>query len=408
MIKIYIKNVKNGVLDTKFGNGNLGKKYPNSVSFPLKWDKIKAAKSYAVTLIDYEATGELGFVFIHWIAANIKKNKLKWDDSFARPEKMYQFENSMTKHATNYLLDEFYREHPDGVYFGPLPPLKDHNYRLEVFALDVENIIPEDLRHKRLFYDDFLELIKNHVLDYGITSFLYRSHGKMENNLLSKKSISKSELNAPLPKNQENFFLDFQPINFSSEALLPRENDYHVLDLDFLGKQGASPFFSARNFDLKIYSESEKIKEYVLIITSFAETNSLGVGLNSWVRVGIIKEENDYKTELKPGKNPYDLFESEYPILNSFGLFCAGSIAQKLGLDSEEKFEFIKSKYGLIYLSGLTSGQGKYQLEIFGLNSQINWSEIARNSDKPLNSFDVLQTIKSKVIGYNRTFFKLI
>lgn len=408
MIKIYIPDVKNGVLDTQFGNGNLGKKYPNSVNFPIKWDKVKGAKSYAITLIDYEATAELGFIFIHWVAANIKKNKIKWDDSFSRQDKMYQFENSMTKYATSYLLDAFYREHPDGVYFGPLPPVEDHNYRLEVFALDVENIIPDELKDKRLFYDDFLELIKNHVIDYGISSFLYRSHGKMENNLLAKKEISKSELNAALPKDQQNFFLDFQPINFSSNALSPRNGDYHLLDLEFLGKQGASPFFSARNFDLTIYSESEKIKEYVVIISSFAENYSLGVGLNSWVRVGIIKNQNDYKTILAAGKNNFDLFESEFPIQNSFASFCATAIATKVGVDSTEKFEFIKAKYGLVYLPGLTNGQGKYQIEIFGLNTLIDWSEIGRNSPKPLNSFDVLKTIKGKIIGYNRTFFKLI
>ncbi|MDW2852378.1 YbhB/YbcL family Raf kinase inhibitor-like protein [Mesomycoplasma ovipneumoniae] len=408
MIKIYIPDVKNGVLDTQFGNGNLGKKYPNSVSFPIKWDKVKGAKSYALTLIDYEATAELGFVFIHWVAANIKKNKLKWDDSFSRQDKMYQFENSMTRHANNYLLDSFYRPHPDGVYFGPLPPAQDHNYRLEVFALDVENIIPEDLKNKSLFYDDFLDLIKNHVIDFGITSFLYRSHGKVENNLLVKKQISKSELNAPLPKEQENFFLDFLPINFSSSALIARENDYHLLDIEFLGKQGASPFFSARNFDIEIYSDSDKIKEYVIMVTSFAENFSLGVGLNVWNRVGIIKQTNEYKTILSAGKNSFDLFDSEIPVYNSFGSFCADSIAKKINLDSSEKFEFIKAKYGVIYLPGLTNGQGKYQLEIFGIDQVIDWSQIARNLTKPLTSFEVLSAIKGKVVGYNRTFFKLI
>lgn len=408
MIRIYIPDVKNGVLDTKFGNGNLGKKYPNSVSFPIKWDKVKAAKSYALTLIDYEATAELGFVFINWVAANIKKNKLKWDDSFSRPDKMYQFENSMTKHANDYLLNSFYREHPDGVYFGPLPPVEDHNYRLEVFALDIDNIIPEELKNEKLFYDDFLELIKNHVIDYGISSFLYRSQGKIVKNSLTKKEITKSVLNAALPKDKQNFFLDFQPINFSSRALSPRNDDYSLLDIDFLGKQGVSPFFSARNFDLTIYAESEKIKEYVIIITSFAETKSLGVGLNSWVRVGIKKEQNDYKTILPAGRNNFELFESEFPVQNSFGSFCAIAIATKLGLDSVERFEFIKTKYGLIYLPGLTNGNGKYQLEIFGINTLINWAKIAQNSKKPLNSFDVLQTIKGKIIGYNRTFFKLI
>ncbi|SYV91580.1 Uncharacterised protein, partial [Mesomycoplasma hyorhinis] len=37
MIKIEIKDVKDGVLHTEFGNANLGGKYKNTVSFPLKW-----------------------------------------------------------------------------------------------------------------------------------------------------------------------------------------------------------------------------------------------------------------------------------------------------------------------------------------------------------------------------------
>ncbi|MBG0730801.1 YbhB/YbcL family Raf kinase inhibitor-like protein [Mycoplasma sp. 'Moose RK'] len=407
MIKITIPDVKKGVLDTQFGNGNLGKKYPNSVSFPIKWTKVKNAKSYALALIDYETTAELGFVFIHWVAANIKKNKLKWDDSFSRPDKMYQFENSMTRHANNYLLTSFYREHPDGVYFGPLPPVEDHNYRLEVFALDVENIVLPDFANKPLFYDDFLELTKNHILDSGITSFFYRSHGQIVNNSLERKPLSKAELNAPLPPEEQNFFLDFSPINFSSNALRPRENDYHLLDIDFLGKQGTSPFFSAKNFDLSIYSENEKIKEYVIMITSFAETISLGVGLNVWTRVGILKDQQNYKTDVAQGENSFQLLDNKYPVFNSFAQFCAEAIAQKIGLDSPEKFEFIKAKYGLIYLPGLTNGQGKYQLEIFGINQVIEWDQIAQNSQKALNSAVVLRQIKGKIVGYNKTIFKL-
>ncbi|WP_434335570.1 YbhB/YbcL family Raf kinase inhibitor-like protein [Mesomycoplasma hyorhinis] len=82
MIKIEIKDVKDGVLHTEFGNANLGGKYKNTVSFPLKWSKVKGAKSYAITLIDLEATGAMGIIFIHWVAANIKTNKLGWDFSF--------------------------------------------------------------------------------------------------------------------------------------------------------------------------------------------------------------------------------------------------------------------------------------------------------------------------------------
>lgn len=41
MIKIEIKDVKDGVLHTEFGNANLGGKYKNTVSFPLKWSKVK-------------------------------------------------------------------------------------------------------------------------------------------------------------------------------------------------------------------------------------------------------------------------------------------------------------------------------------------------------------------------------
>ncbi|CAT04956.1 Phospholipid-binding protein [Mesomycoplasma conjunctivae] len=406
MIKIKIPDVQGGVLNTEFGNGNLGKKYRNSVSFPIKWSKVKGARSYCVTLIDYEASGAMGVVFVHWIAANIKKNKLKWDDSFNQKAQIAQFENSVTDKASMYLLEAFYQEHPNGVYYGPFPPDTDHNYRLEVYALDVDDIFHGQPHNGNgLFYDDFLELIKNNVIDYGITSFLYRSRTEFKNQQLIEKNLTPQQLSAPLSQDIE-FFKSFDQINFSSHALSARANDYHLLNIDFLGRQGASGLYSARSFDLEIYCDNQQVVEYVVLVSSFAEVNSLGVGLINWVKVGIEKNQNHYKTRIEAQKDSWDSDTDEIKISNSFDSLSAAKIAQISGFENAGVFDFVKQGYGIIYFPLLTNGQGKYVLEIFGIDEKIDWKQL--QSEKTLNAADVLRAIKAKVVAYNKTIFKLL
>lgn len=409
MIEIKIPNVVGGVLNTQFGNGNLGGDFRNSVSFPLSWSNVKGAKSYAVTLIDYESTNTLGTIFVHWVAANIQTNKLKWDESFAKKDKLFQFENSVTDKASAYMLQSFYQSHPNGVYFGPFPPDCDHNYRLEVFALDINDILensPFDPKQP-LFYDQFLELIKNHVIDWGVTSFLYRTRSKVEEGRIIPLEITENQLNLPLSEEQSKFFVSFDKINFYSNALQARSNNYHLLDIKYLGKEASSLIYGAQNFDLEIYSESQNIKEYVILVTSFAETSSLGVGLVCWVKVGIKKTNNSYKTIVLAGNNPFEKSNDLVEIQNTFAGPSAENIASIIGKNVTD-FDLINHSYGLLFLPGLTNGQGNYSLEIFGINQEIDWTNIEKTKGQKLNATDVLQTIKGKIVAYNRTFFKLV
>lgn len=404
MIKIEIKDVKDGVLDTQFGNANLGGKYKNTVSFPIKWSKVKDAKSYALTLVDLEASGAMGIVFIHWIAANIKTNKLSWDFSFEHKDKIYQFENSITDKAENYLLKAFYTEHPNGVYYGPFPPDQDHNYELRVYALNVDDIFGShpQLKNNNLFYDDFINLIHNKVIDQGFTTFLYRAKTKINADYtLEKLDKSPKELNAPLKKEEQNFYAIEEPVDFQifSNSLDKINDNTFLLDINNLMSLANLGYFHGKELELQ-WNKLDSVQEYVILLYSIAETKTLGVGLVEWVKVGI--RSKDFPNNVISSLNS----KESAKISNTFSSISLFNIAKLADLD-ESAFDYIKKGYGLCYIPYLTNNQGNYILNVYGLNQEIDWEQYQKELNRELNLADVYRKIKSKVIAKSEKIIKI-
>ncbi|MCV3728705.1 YbhB/YbcL family Raf kinase inhibitor-like protein [Ureaplasma miroungigenitalium] len=109
-------------------NNHLDEKFigDNHVSLALKWTSIKQAASYAVVMIDYEATSAVGMSYVHWYAYNIKNNYLEANAS--------QTDTSLVQGLpTSFYLDK--TNNGANRYVAPYPPNKSHRYEIRVYAL---------------------------------------------------------------------------------------------------------------------------------------------------------------------------------------------------------------------------------------------------------------------------------
>lgn len=119
-MKISSNGIINNKLLDKYGKRSSNKKFGMpTTSFPLKIEEApKNTKSYAIIFDDPDSVPVCGYVWIHWLVANLQKTELKEDESIT------SFDFIQGKNSWN-----------DNSYGGPCPPDKPHNYRIRVFAL---------------------------------------------------------------------------------------------------------------------------------------------------------------------------------------------------------------------------------------------------------------------------------
>ena len=119
-MKISSSGIVNNKLLDRYGKRGSNKKFGMpTTSFPLKIEESpKNTKSYAIIFDDPDSVPVCGYVWIHWLVANLQKTELKEDESIT------SFDFIQGKNSWN-----------DNSYGGPCPPDKPHNYRIRVFAL---------------------------------------------------------------------------------------------------------------------------------------------------------------------------------------------------------------------------------------------------------------------------------
>lgn len=401
-MKIIVKNVKKGVLETQFGNGNLKN---NSVSFPIKWKKVKGAKSYAITLIDKEASKSLGVPFIHWIAANIKTNKLGWDFSFQNKDKILQFENTISSLIKNPLLENLSNEKQNDYFVGPFPVESDHNYELRVYALNCENIL-ENSNYKKengLFFDDFQNLIKGKVIEQGFYTFLYRTKYTFELENLIENNKTVEELNKGLESNNIYFYKDNlkETIEIFSNAFYKENNNLYLKDF-FVGKIHNNYF---HNFSIPLeFKNIEKAKSYVITLLGNAEVKTYGVPLIFWLKTNI-KADNTIIKIKSEQINEFNVDSTQkFHYVNTFGTHLSTKLASEFN-SSNEIFRYIANSYGLIKIPNATEKDGIYTLTVYALDEEIKFEE--RENFDVINLGQVLSKIKSHVIAEGNVQFKL-
>ncbi len=125
----------------------------------LAWTNAPdGTKSYALVAMDWDAPSPKLRLFpvVHWILYNIPKNVTEI------PEGASNSELDRMKIATGLSIGR-----ADG-YVGPCPPLGRHRYEFRVYALDVDELRPEEPDRGGIF-----EAMKGHVLGYGQITGLF-------------------------------------------------------------------------------------------------------------------------------------------------------------------------------------------------------------------------------------------
>ncbi|MBQ3047499.1 MAG: YbhB/YbcL family Raf kinase inhibitor-like protein [Clostridia bacterium] len=112
--------IQDGRLLDKYGKRGRNQKFGMpTLSFPIEiLNYPQNTKSFAIIFDDPDSVKVCGKVWIHWLVANLTRNKLNENDSL----NTYDFIQG--KNSWN-----------DNCYGGPCPPDAPHNYRLKIYAL---------------------------------------------------------------------------------------------------------------------------------------------------------------------------------------------------------------------------------------------------------------------------------
>ncbi len=166
------KNIKNGILDSKFGGNNheinsLTKGVINS-SFHIVWSNLKKESKYInIIFIDYDSNPVCSFSWIHWMVAdvNVNLNELKENSSNENKE-MIQGSNSW---SSPFLDSDKHSIIESSNFGGCYPPDKDHTYTLKVYATSEKTNLKQGF-----FMNEFLDSIKNILIEEAKLNFIYK------------------------------------------------------------------------------------------------------------------------------------------------------------------------------------------------------------------------------------------
>lgn len=119
-MKVTSKGIVDGKILDKYGKRGTQQKFGMpTLSLPIKIECApKDTKSFAIIFDDPDSVPVCGYIWNHWLVANLQKTELKEDES------QTSFDFVQGKNSWN-----------DNCYGGPCPPDKPHNYRIRVFAL---------------------------------------------------------------------------------------------------------------------------------------------------------------------------------------------------------------------------------------------------------------------------------
>lgn len=128
------------------------------VSFPIILEEVpKGTKSFALTVIDFDAVSVCGFAWIHWLACDIPATIT------VIPENVSANNTLGIVQGKNSFSSIFVGEKDQQIicrYAGPTPPDRDHKYTVDVYALDCDT-----LRLSEGFYlNELYTKMENHIL----------------------------------------------------------------------------------------------------------------------------------------------------------------------------------------------------------------------------------------------------
>ncbi|AJH00459.1 phosphatidylethanolamine-binding protein [Clostridium beijerinckii] len=158
----------NGIIQDQYGSRGeyFNENRVPTFSLPLKIEDAPVnTASFAIVLEDkdaYPVTG--GFVWIHWLAANITRSELK-DNESQTAEDFIQGTNSWTSLQGNQQSKEL-----SCYYGGMTPPDKAHVYELHVFALDKLLNLKKGFLLNELYHE-----MDGHILEQYTLKGIYKN-----------------------------------------------------------------------------------------------------------------------------------------------------------------------------------------------------------------------------------------
>lgn len=157
--------ITNGFIQKKYGGygTQFNENHVPTYSLPFKIENApEHTVSFAFILEDKDAYPVVGFTWIHWLGANLKRNGLKENESQTATD-FIQGTNSWISIQGNQQTRE-----QASYYGGMTPPDKSHTYELHIFALD------EVLNLKNEFYlNELYEKMEGHILEEAILKGIY-------------------------------------------------------------------------------------------------------------------------------------------------------------------------------------------------------------------------------------------
>ncbi|OOF79026.1 phosphatidylethanolamine-binding protein [Rodentibacter caecimuris] len=156
--------IKNGVFEDKYGKR--GTQFsPNGMptySIPFEIQGApEGTKSFAVVLEDKDAITASGFVWIHWLIANLERTNVQENESQTATDYI-QGANSWASVLGKFELDEA------SAYGGMAPPNCLHRYELIVYALDTKLDLKPGFR-----FNDLHFAMQGHTLDQAVVMGTY-------------------------------------------------------------------------------------------------------------------------------------------------------------------------------------------------------------------------------------------
>lgn len=172
--KVFVSTDDQGFLDRKFGGnadaGFLDHGLPKR-SPKISWEKVQGAKSYALEIIDYDASAVVGKPYIHWVVGNITGTELA-ENASKENKHIAQGVNSLTEGYWRSSLSADQKQASNlasSDYIGPMPPDQDHHYLIQVYALDVAHL---DLKEP-FFINRLHDGMRGHIIGLGRVEFKY-------------------------------------------------------------------------------------------------------------------------------------------------------------------------------------------------------------------------------------------
>ncbi|TCP95746.1 hypothetical protein EDC44_10725 [Cricetibacter osteomyelitidis] len=156
--------IKNGYFEDKYGKR--GTQFtPNGMpnySIPFEITDAPAnTKSFAVVVEDKDAITASGFVWIHWLIANLKRTSIAENESQTATDYV-QGANSWASVLGKFDIAEA------SAYGGMAPPNCEHRYEVIVYALDTDLDLPQGFR-----FNDLHFAMQGHILDQSVVMGRY-------------------------------------------------------------------------------------------------------------------------------------------------------------------------------------------------------------------------------------------